>query len=85
MMKAWIAVFLLLSSTAYASPVPSSCHSSHNYYRSSDGSEVHGPRCADHPLAGATALCRDGSQSFSHHPHSSGTCSHHGGVARLLK
>lgn len=32
--------------------------------------------------AGATALCRDGTYSFS--AHRSGTCSHHGGVARWL-
>ena len=31
---------------------------------------------------GATALCRDGTYSFSRHR--SGTCSHHGGVARWL-
>ena len=32
--------------------------------------------------AGATALCRDGTYSFSQHR--SGTCSHHGGVAKWL-
>lgn len=32
--------------------------------------------------AGATALCRDGSYSYS--KHRSGTCSHHGGVARWI-
>jgi hypothetical protein len=31
------------------------------------------------PAPREIAICRDGSQSFSHH--SSGTCSHHGGVA----
>lgn len=31
---------------------------------------------------GATAQCRDGTYSYSHHH--SGTCSHHGGVARWL-
>jgi hypothetical protein len=31
---------------------------------------------------GATALCRDGTYSYSQHH--SGTCSHHGGVARWL-
>src|SRR5438093_10753380 len=31
---------------------------------------------------GATAQCRDGTYSFSQHH--SGTCSHHGGVARWL-
>ncbi len=34
------------------------------------------------PPAGATALCKDGTYSFSQHH--SGTCSHHGGVARWL-
>ncbi len=32
--------------------------------------------------AGATARCRDGSWSFSHHRQ--GTCSHHGGVVGWL-
>jgi hypothetical protein len=34
------------------------------------------------PPPGATALCRDGTYSFS--AHHSGTCSHHGGVATWL-
>jgi hypothetical protein len=34
------------------------------------------------PPPGATARCRDGTYSFSRHR--SGTCSHHGGVARWL-
>jgi hypothetical protein len=34
------------------------------------------------PPPGATALCRDGTYSFSHHR--AGTCSHHGGVAKWL-
>src|ERR1700704_1650672 len=34
------------------------------------------------PPPGATALCRDGTYSYSQHH--SGTCSHHGGVARWL-
>lgn len=37
---------------------------------------------ADAAPPGATARCRDGSYSFSHHH--SGTCSHHGGVAAWL-
>jgi len=32
---------------------------------------------------GATAICRDGTYSFS--AHRRGTCSHHGGVARWLR
>lgn len=34
------------------------------------------------PPPGATAVCRDGTYSFSQHR--SGTCSHHGGVAQWL-
>jgi hypothetical protein len=37
---------------------------------------------ASSPPPGATALCRDGTYSFS--KHRSGTCSYHGGVARWL-
>jgi hypothetical protein len=32
---------------------------------------------------GATAKCRDGTYSYSRH--ASGTCSHHGGVARWIR
>ena len=32
---------------------------------------------------GASARCRDGTYSYSHHRR--GTCSHHGGVARWLR
>lgn len=39
------------------------------------------PRTPDLP-SGATAICRDGTFSFS--AHRRGTCSHHGGVARWL-
>src|SRR5689334_569641 len=39
-----------------------------------------GQRAAAPP--GATARCRDGTYSFSHHH--AGTCSHHGGVAAWL-
>src|SRR6478672_8941102 len=37
---------------------------------------------ASSPPPGATALCRDGTYSYSQHR--SGTCSHHGGVAKWL-
>lgn len=40
-----------------------------------------GPSSAS-PPPGATARCRDGTYSFSQHH--SGTCSHHGGVAKWL-
>ena len=53
--------------------------SSHHYYRSSDGSMVHGPTRGDNPAYGrVTATCRDGTSSYSHHHQ--GTCSGHGGV-----
>jgi hypothetical protein len=41
-----------------------------------------GPGALASPPPGATALCRDGTYSFSRHR--SGTCSHHGGVAKWL-
>jgi Protein of unknown function (DUF3761) len=49
------------------------------YYQSTDGSMVHRP--TKHPsnhYGSETAVCRDGSHSYSHHHR--GTCSHHGGV-----
>lgn len=51
------------------------------YYRSTDGSMVHGPTRGNRDYGAVTARCRDGSRSFSHH--ANGTCSHHGGVARF--
>jgi predicted nucleic acid-binding Zn ribbon protein len=57
--------------------------SSDDYYTNSRGTQVHRPVYSDSgPPAGATAQCRDGSYSFSQSR--SGTCSHHGGVARWL-
>lgn len=48
-------------------------------YTNVDGNEVPSPYIAPSRPPGATALCRDGSYSFSQHR--SGTCSRHGGVA----
>ena len=55
-----------------------------DYYRNSDGVCVHRPIKTQGSAIpkGATAQCRDGSYSFSQHR--SGTCSHHGGVAKWL-
>ncbi|MFJ7212584.1 DUF3761 domain-containing protein [Amycolatopsis sp. NPDC098790] len=50
-----------------------------DYYRNSDGNCVHRP--SDNP-SGATAICKDGSYSYSQHR--SGTCSGHGGVRTWL-
>jgi len=58
--------------------------SNNNTYTNSDGTEVHSPAYTsdNQAPAGATAQCADGTYSFSQHR--SGTCSHHGGVARWL-
>ena len=50
------------------------------YYTNSYGARVQSPTNYSTKPAGATALCRDGSYSFSQNRR--GTCSHHGGVAR---
>jgi len=56
----------------------------HGSYVNSDGNTVHSPAHTKNGGVpdGATALCRDGSYSFSQHH--SGTCSHHGGVEGWL-
>jgi hypothetical protein len=58
------------------------------YYVNSLGHEVPRP-CGDARTqavpAGATAVCRDGTYSFSEHPYSGGTCSHHGGVEKHIQ
>jgi hypothetical protein len=53
-----------------------------DHYLNTDGHCVRRPVASAHEPAGATALCRDGSYSFSQHR--GGTCSHHGGVERWL-
>ena len=53
------------------------------HYTNSNGERVQSPTYYNSPPAGATALCRDGTYSFSRSRR--GTCSHHGGVARWLK
>ena len=53
------------------------------YYTNTYGERVQSPTYYQTAPAGATALCRDGTYSFSKSRR--GTCSHHGGVARWLK
>ena len=52
------------------------------HYTNSYGNMVQSPTRYNKAPAGATALCRDGSYSFSQSRR--GTCSHHGGVAKWL-
>ena len=52
------------------------------YYTNVNGYRVQFPTYYDSAPAGATALCRDRTYSFSRNRR--GTCSHHGGVARWL-
>jgi len=73
---ALIAAWLLLPGIPRAA---TACHDSPGYYTDVDGDAVHRPVCATTHQAGETAICNDGSHSFSHHH--VGTCSHHGGVA----
>ena len=54
-----------------------------NYYTNSRGQRVQSPTRYNQPPAGATALCRDGTYSFSRNRR--GTCSGPGGVAKWLK
>jgi hypothetical protein len=71
--------------SAPASAAPAAPHLVEDgHYRNVDGAVVHSPAHTDTGAApaGASAQCRDGSFSFS--AHRRGTCSHHGGVARLL-
>ena len=52
------------------------------YYTNVDGYRVQSPTYSKRKPTGATALCWDGTYSYSRN--SRGTCSHHGGVKRWL-
>lgn len=56
-----------------------SSYASSTYYTNVSGHRVHSP--SSNP-SGATAICGDGSYSYSQHRQ--GTCSHHGGVSTWL-
>jgi len=57
--------------------------SNSNEYQNVNGSTVQSPAYSSNGVpAGASAVCADGTYSFS--MHRSGTCSHHGGVAEWL-
>ena len=73
-----LAAMLAVPTTASARAL--SCHDRQGYYVNSDGQLVLRPKCTNRRENGETAICADGSHSFSRHHQ--GTCSHHGGVAR---
>lgn len=56
--------------------------SNDNTYTNSEGNEVHSPAFAPSIPADASAICGDGTYSFSQSRR--GTCSRHGGVAEWL-
>ena len=69
--------------SAMSGPAPTAFpNCKRGYYKNVSGRCVHRPVHAANVPAGATAKCRDGTYSFSQH--ASGTCSHHGGVARWI-
>ena len=61
---------------------PSSGLSNDNTYVNSVGNTVHSPTYSNTVPAGASAICGDGTYSFSQSRR--GTCSHHGGVSQWL-
>lgn len=71
---------------AAAVAVPSAAAHSHGTACSRGYYENVSHHCVRSPStdpAGASAKCRDGTYSYSEH--ASGTCSHHGGVARWIR
>jgi hypothetical protein len=78
-----VAALLLFSYVTEArSPQTESDLTSHRYYENIDRHKVHSPSrtYSGQRPSDASATCADGTYSFSEH--ASGTCSHHGGVAR---
>jgi len=71
------------TTTASASPKPNQDQANctnNGTYENRKGETVPRPENCSSAPKGATAQCRDGSYSFSRSR--SGTCSHHGGVAK---
>ena len=72
----------LILKTSATSPAPANGLSNDNYYTNINNNQVHSPAYSNSVPAGASAICRDGTYSFSQNKR--GTCSHHGGVAEWL-
>ena len=76
----WLAaVIVALGAAGSASAHHTGAACSRGYYKNVSGHCVHSP---SNDPAGAIAKCRDNAYSYSEH--ASGTCSHHGGVARWI-
>ena len=73
------AAIVSFGSAGVASAHHASADCSGGYYKNVSGHCIHSPSTDP---AGATAKCRDNTYSYSEH--ASGTCSHHGGVARWI-
>ncbi|OLZ53844.1 hypothetical protein BS329_13240 [Amycolatopsis coloradensis] len=68
--------------TTPTAKAPSLAECGSDYYRNTDGVCVHRPATGAGAADGATALCKDGSYSYSQNRR--GTCSGHGGVRTWL-
>ena len=84
MRRAYIVLLAgLVGAVLHSIPVEAaSCHSTGGYYTNSSGQLIPSPRCGKSQGTHASAICRDGSHSYSRHHR--GTCSKHGGVRRFL-
>jgi hypothetical protein len=88
-MKVRAAIFVGLALLAFSTTSPARAYDDTGacgYYTNSSGHVVPRP-CGntrtDAPPPNSTAVCRDGTYSYSEHR--SGTCSGHGGVASFLR
>jgi len=76
-------IYVTPTNTPAPTVIPSqSGLSNDNYYTNNAGSEIHSPAYSNSVPSGATAICGDGTYSFSQSRR--GTCSHHGGVSQWL-
>jgi hypothetical protein len=90
-----IITLLLLAFLSHYSQAQTVLHKSHkhvvhrvthtttvHYYKNHSGQTIQSPTYYDKAPEGATAVCEDGTYSFS--ASHRGTCSHHGGVKKWL-
>lgn len=73
----YLAVIVVMFSLSFSTALAST-----GYYINSNGNVVQSPTYSQSVPAGASALCKDGTYSFS--KHRSGTCAGHKGVKKWL-